>query len=82
LRYGPDARNKLDLYQPNNPAIAPICANNFSRSLRYFFLWVGSWVSSGDRASYRFVAKTLAAKGILVIVADYRLYPRVRYRIS
>ena len=76
IEYGPDARNKLDLYQPKQPPQSAQFAQASFPVVVFFF--GGSWVS-GDRASYRFVAEALAAKGILVIVADYRLYPQVRY---
>lgn len=36
------------------------------------FYYGGSW-NSGERASYKFVAAALAARGVLTLVADYRL---------
>jgi acetyl esterase/lipase len=42
------------------------------------FFYGGSW-NSGDRADYAFVGAALAARGVLTLVADYRLYPEVRY---
>ena len=44
------------------------------------FFYGGSW-SSGERADYRFVGEALASQGIVVLVADYRLSPVVRYPV-
>ena len=71
VAYGPLARQKLDIYQPT--ASAP--AGGWPTVV---FFYGGSW-NSGERASYRFVAEALAARGVLMLVADYRLYPEVRY---
>lgn len=69
IAYGGDPRQKLDLYVPAN-RVGP-----FPVAL---FFFGGSW-NKGDRADYKFVGDALAARGILVVVADYRLYPQVRY---
>jgi acetyl esterase/lipase len=42
------------------------------------FFYGGSW-NSGDRSQYPFVGAALAARGVMTLVADYRLYPEVRY---
>jgi acetyl esterase/lipase len=71
IAYGPLARQKLDLYTPTTaapPGGWPVVV----------FFYGGSW-NSGERAEYRFVGTALAAKGVLTLVADYRLYPEVRY---
>lgn len=69
--YGPDARQRLDVYQPDPPvADAPIVV----------FFYGGSW-SSGRRQDYRFVGEALASRGIVTLVADYRLSPQVRYPV-
>lgn len=67
--YGPDVRQRLDVYQPNaDVKNAPLVV----------FFYGGSW-SSGDRADYRFVGEALASQGMVCVVADYRLSPAVRY---
>lgn len=67
--YGPDARQRLDVYQPNaDVKNAPLVV----------FFYGGSW-SMGDRADYRFVGEALASQGMVCVVADYRLSPAVRY---
>lgn len=69
--YGSDARQQVDVYIPTSPATdAPIAV----------FFYGGSW-SSGDRADYRFVGEALASRGIVTVVADYRLSPGVRYPV-
>ena len=42
------------------------------------FIYGGSW-NTGERAQYQFVGEALASRGVLTLVADYRLYPEVRY---
>lgn len=69
VAYGADPRQKLDVYRPNRPLPdTPVVV----------FFYGGTW-NSGERGDYRFVAQALAARGLLVVVADYRLYPQVRY---
>jgi acetyl esterase/lipase len=62
-------RLRLDVYQPHSAAAPqPVVV----------FFYGGSW-NSGARADYRFVAAALAARGYVVVVPDYRLYPEVSY---
>lgn len=69
IAYGSDPRQKLDVYQPRQAAAgAPVVV----------FFYGGSW-NSGSRADYDFVGEALASRGMVVVLADYRLYPQVRY---
>ncbi|SFV01490.1 Acetyl esterase/lipase [Polaromonas sp. YR568] len=69
IAYGPDPRQRLDVYQPQGELRnAPVVV----------FFYGGSW-SKGERADYRFVGEALASQGIVAVVADYRLSPAVRY---
>ena len=71
VAYGPLARQTLDVYTPTAAAPAagwPVVV----------FFYGGSW-NTGERADYAFVGSALAARGVLTLVADYRLYPAVRY---
>jgi acetyl esterase/lipase len=71
VAYGPLPRHKLDVYRPAAaapPGGWPVVV----------FFYGGSW-NRGERASYRFVGEALASRGVLTLVADYRLYPEVRY---
>ena len=69
LAYGLDARQRLDVYQPG-AAIGQVPM--------VVFFYGGSW-SSGERRDYRFVGEALASRGIVAVVADYRLSPAFRY---
>ena len=71
VAYGPLPRQRLDIYQPST---APPAAGHPV----VVFFYGGSW-NRGERADYRFVGEALAARGVLTLVADYRLYPAVRY---
>lgn len=69
IAYGSDPRQKLDIYQPRSAAPnAPVVV----------FFYGGSW-NSGSREDYGFVGEALASRGMVVVLADYRLYPQVRY---
>lgn len=67
--YGSGPRQQLDVYQP---------AGNIRNAPVVLFFYGGSW-SSGERGDYRFVGEALASRGIVAMVADYRLSPDVRY---
>lgn len=69
LAYGEGARRKLDVYRPRDQrGPAPVVV----------FFYGGNWVG-GERGDYAFVGRALAARGIVTIVADYRLHPEVSY---
>lgn len=71
LAYGPELRQRLDVYQPVGASRnAPLVV----------FFYGGNW-SSGERADYRFVGEALASQGIVAVIADYRLSPAVRYPV-
>ena len=71
VAYGALPRQKLDIYTPT--ATKPVAGWP-----AVVFFYGGSW-NTGARADYQFVAEALAARGVLTLVADYRLYPEVRY---
>jgi acetyl esterase/lipase len=69
--YGALPRHKLDVYTPIQAAPKggyPVVV----------FFYGGAW-NQGEKADYKFVGEALASHGILTLVADYRLYPEVRY---
>jgi len=69
LAYGADPRQKLDLYVPDKlVGPAPVL----------LFFYGGSW-TGGSKARYFAFGQAFASKGIITAVADYRLYPQVRY---
>ena len=69
LAYGRLDRQLLDVYQPRNQVGKPPMV---------VFFYGGSW-SFGERANYRFVGEALASRGIVAVLADYRLSPAFRY---
>jgi acetyl esterase/lipase len=69
IPYGPDPRQKLDLYRPARPD---------ADGKAVLFLYGGSW-DSGSKNDYLFVAQALANAGYAVVIPDYRLYPAVRF---
>jgi acetyl esterase/lipase len=68
IPFGSDPRQKLDVYQPTGKIKAQVIV----------FIYGGSW-ANGRRQDYGFVASSLAAKGYVTIVPDYRLYPKVKF---
>jgi len=65
LPYGEHPKQKLDLYLPKKrPNSGPI----------FIFIHGGGFVE-GDRAHYGYVARPLAAHGVLTVVCSYRLSP-------
>lgn len=69
IAFGPDPRDKLDVYVPRDARKpAPVIV----------FFYGGNW-NSGSRKDYEFVGEALASRGMVAVIADYRLYPQVRY---
>lgn len=68
--YGPSPRQTLDVYVPHAPAIGTLPV--------VVFFYGGNW-DSGNKKDYLFVAEALTSRGFVTVLADYRLYPEVRY---
>ncbi len=68
LSYGPEPRQKLDIYSPTDASGAPVLV----------FFYGGRW-SDGSKELYEFVAQALTSRGFVAVVPDYRLYPAVRF---
>lgn len=71
VAYGTLPRQALDVYTPVTTPPAggwPVAV----------FFYGGTW-RNGERKDYRFVGEALASRGILTLVADYRVYPEVTY---
>ncbi len=68
VSYGPDLRNKLDVFAPQDARNAPVI----------LFIHGGSW-SGGDKSGYSFVGESLARAGYVTGVMNYRLAPQNRY---
>jgi acetyl esterase/lipase len=69
LPYGPEAKQRLDLYGPATPGPHPVIV----------FFYGGAWADIGDRRDFGFAARALAALGYIVAVPDYRVLPEVAY---
>ena len=67
--YGQHRRKRLDVYRPTDIA---------GRLPVIVFFYGGKWMH-GHREDYLFAAQGLASMGYVVVVADYRLYPEVRF---
>jgi acetyl esterase/lipase len=71
IAYAAGERHSLDVYMPARQSTGqatPVIV----------FFYGGNWVS-GRREDYAFVGRALAARGFVVVIPDYRLYPQVRY---
>lgn len=69
IAYGGHTRQVLDIY-------APARARGWRPVIVFFY--GGSW-RSGARGDYGFVAARLVARGFVVVVPDYRMYPETLY---
>jgi acetyl esterase/lipase len=65
-----DAANKLklDVYTSHSTRNAPTIV----------FFYGGRW-TNGSKEEYEFVGQTLASRGFVVVIPDYRKYPYVRF---
>ncbi|MBB5375116.1 acetyl esterase/lipase [Deinococcus metalli] len=68
VAYGPDTRNRMDVYAPHGAANAPVV----------LFVHGGSW-EGGDKDGHKFVGESLARAGYVTAVMSYRLAPQNRY---
>jgi acetyl esterase/lipase len=69
IAYAAGPRHSLDVYVPEpRPTAAPVVV----------FFYGGNW-EEGDKSIYRFVGAALAARGLVTIIPDYRVYPEVRF---
>ena len=69
IAYGEHPRHRLDVAAPVEPSRG--------RPVVVFF-YGGAW-QEGDRAQYRFVSRSLAARGWVTVVPDYRVHPEARF---
>lgn len=69
IPYADGQRKKLDIYLPEkSTGPAPVV----------MFIYGGSW-RAGDKFEYEFAGRALAAAGFVTVIADYRLWPEVKY---
>lgn len=72
IAYGPDRRHKLDLYLPDGagPDAKP------RKTL--VFIHGGGW-RRGNKNRYGFVGRAFADAGYVVVLINYRLFPKARF---
>jgi acetyl esterase/lipase len=68
LAYGPDPRQRLDVYTPKNVAKAPVL----------IFVHGGSWYG-GDKADYPFLADAFVGHGFVTVTILYRVAPQAQF---
>ncbi|MDX2203135.1 MAG: alpha/beta hydrolase [Hyphomicrobiaceae bacterium] len=68
VAYGPGERHRLDVYAPAKAQEAPVVV----------FFYGGSW-QRGAKETFRFVAASLARRGLIAVIPDYTLYPQGRF---
>lgn len=68
ISYADGERHNLDVYRPHDASGAPVI----------MFFYGGKW-QTGTKDLYGFLAAALTARGYVVVVPDYRLYPEVRF---
>jgi acetyl esterase/lipase len=81
IPFGRHMRQKLDIYTP--ASLGPLFANRgipVEPLPVIVFFYGGSW-QWGERRDYQFVAASLAKRGFVVVVPDYRLHPEVKFPV-
>lgn len=76
VAFGPLPRHQLDIYQPDTRTIARNPQSAAQPVVVFFY--GGSW-NRGERKDYAFIGHSLAARGYITVIPDYRLYPEVRF---
>ncbi|RFU46841.1 alpha/beta hydrolase [Paraburkholderia sp. DHOC27] len=77
IPYGPDPRQKVDVYEPDDRLTSTLPAAPHGRPIVVFF-YGGSW-QNGERGQYLFVGEALASRGFVAVVPDYRTWPKVGF---
>jgi acetyl esterase/lipase len=71
IAYGPGERRTLDVYAPlDTHGPAPVLV----------FVYGGRW-ETGSKVMFPFLGSTLAARGVMVVIPDYRLHPEVQFPV-
>lgn len=69
LSYGPEERQKLDIYLPKDQPVKKVVL---------VFIYGGSW-ESGSKDEFLFVGEAFARLGYVTVIPDYRLYPEAEF---
>jgi len=74
IKYGKDKRHKLDIYHPNKS----ISTAQGQDKPVIVFVYGGAW-KQGRKKDYKFIAHAFTKAGYRVVIADYRLFPQVKF---
>lgn len=74
IAYGDNDRQKLDVYWPEN--MGEDAKDAAEKAPVVIFYHGGSW-QDGEREGYAFLGRTLASRGYVTVIADYRKNPEV-----
>ena len=74
LRYGDEKRQQLDIYHPKKS----ISAAQGQDKPVIVFVYGGAW-KQGRKKDYKFIAHAFTQAGYRVVIADYRLFPQVKF---
>ncbi len=70
LAYGPNPRQRLDIYLPEK--------HTERAKTTVIFFHGGGW-RRGSRERYKFVGRAISKLGYVAVLANYRLYPEVKF---
>ncbi|GMM61600.1 alpha/beta hydrolase [Novosphingobium pituita] len=79
-RFGPDPQQVLEVFVPRGAHPRRDRRDTASALPVVVFIHGGAW-DSGRVADYRFIARTLAPLGVMVVLAGYRLLPHGRWPV-
>lgn len=68
VQYDRITGESLDIYNPPQAQGAPVVV----------FFYGGRW-TTGSKDDYKFVGQALTSQGFVVVIADYRKYPQIRF---
>ncbi len=74
IQYGEGSRHQLDIYQPKEK----ISASRGQDKPVIFFIYGGAW-KQGNKKDYKFIGHAFTQAGYRVVIADYRLFPQVKF---
>ena len=74
IKYGTDPRHKLDIYHPKKS----ISASQGQDKPVIVFVYGGAW-KQGKKKDYKFIGHAFTQAGYRVVIADYRLFPQVKF---
>lgn len=74
LQYSEDKRHKLDIYHPKKS----ISTAQGQDKPVIVFVYGGAW-KQGHKKDYKFIGHAFTKAGYRVVIADYRLFPQVKF---